>query len=98
MILKNKPVLIRRILILASFAIVSGILWNTYIFFQEFKQEERAKMEVYAEAVVEVNQNSLKDDLIFSASTLAKRGGTAFPICLYWLPFVPKNSKVSGKL
>ncbi|MBC8755550.1 HAMP domain-containing histidine kinase [Kordia sp. YSTF-M3] len=63
MIIKNKPVLIRRILIVASFAIVSGILWNTYIFFQEFKQEERAKMEVYAEAVVEVNQNSLKDDL-----------------------------------
>lgn len=63
MILKNRPVLIRWILILASFAIVSGILWNTYIFFQEFKKEERAKMEIYAEAVSEVNQNSLEEDL-----------------------------------
>ncbi|WP_420570721.1 sensor histidine kinase [Kordia sp.] len=63
MILKNKPVLIRRVLIVASFAIVSGILWNTYIFFQEFKKEERAKMEIYAEAVSEVNQNSLQQDL-----------------------------------
>lgn len=63
MIFKNKPVLIRRILILTSFFIVSGILWNTYIFFQEFKQEERAKMEIFAEAVAEVNQNSLQDDL-----------------------------------
>ncbi|PTX59999.1 phospho-acceptor domain-containing protein [Kordia periserrulae] len=63
MTLKNRPVLIRWILILASFAIVSGILWNTYIFFQEFKQEERAKMEIFAEAVAEVNQNSLQDDL-----------------------------------
>lgn len=63
MILKNRPVLIRRILILTSFVIVSGILWNTYIFFQEFKQEERAKMEIFAEAVAEVNQNSLEDNL-----------------------------------
>ncbi|QHI37156.1 Sporulation kinase D [Kordia antarctica] len=63
MILKNKPVLIRRILILVSFIIVAGILWNTYIFFQEFKQEERAKMEIFAEAVSEITQNSLKDDL-----------------------------------
>jgi hypothetical protein len=63
MILKNRPVLIRWILILTSFAIVSGILWNTYIFFQEFKQEERAKMEIFAEAVAEVNQNTLEDNL-----------------------------------
>ena len=55
MILKNKPVLIRRILIAASFAIVSGILWNTYIFFQEFKKDERIKMEIWAEAIAEIN-------------------------------------------
>jgi two-component system, sporulation sensor kinase D len=55
MILKNKPILIRRILILASFAIVSGILWNTYIFFQEFKKDERIKMEIWAAAVAEIS-------------------------------------------
>jgi two-component system, sporulation sensor kinase D len=55
MIIKNKPVLIRRILILASFAIVSGILWNTYIFFQEFKKDERVKMEIWALAVAEIS-------------------------------------------
>jgi len=55
MILKNKTILIRRILILASFAIVSGILWNTYIFFQEFKKDERIKMEIWAAAVAEIS-------------------------------------------
>jgi len=62
MIIKNKPVLIRWILIIASFAIVSGILWNTYIFFQEFKQEERKKMEIFALAVSEISQGVTNDD------------------------------------
>lgn len=62
MILKNKQVFIRRILILTSFIIVLGILWNTYIFFQEFKQEERTKMEIYALAVSEISQGVADDD------------------------------------
>ncbi len=37
--------MIRWIIIVASFAIISLILWNTYIFFQNFKAEERTKME-----------------------------------------------------
>ena len=36
--------LIRWIIIISSFVIVSLILWNTYVFFQHFKSEERAKM------------------------------------------------------
>ena len=41
---KNRN-LIRWIIVIASFAIVSLILWNTYVFFQKFKAEERIKME-----------------------------------------------------
>jgi len=37
--------LIRWIMIIASFAIISLILWNTYVFFQKFKAEERVKMQ-----------------------------------------------------
>ena len=37
-------------LILASFVIVLLILWNTYSFFQIFKNEERVKMELWASA------------------------------------------------
>ncbi|RAJ14967.1 sensor histidine kinase [Olleya aquimaris] len=42
--------LIRWIIIVASFAIISLILWNTYVFFQKFKAEERAKMEIWSQA------------------------------------------------
>jgi two-component system, sporulation sensor kinase D len=40
----------RWIIIITSFVIVSLILWNTYTFFQIFKQEERSKMELWAKA------------------------------------------------
>ncbi len=41
---------IRGGLIISSFVIVSLILWNTYAFFQKFKDEERTKMQVWASA------------------------------------------------
>ena len=40
----------RWILIFASFFIISLILWNTYTFFQIFKNEERLKMNLLAKA------------------------------------------------
>ena len=40
----------RWIIIFASFFIISLILWNTYTFFQIFKQEERLKMNLWANA------------------------------------------------
>lgn len=46
---KHKDI-IRWTLILGSFIIISLILWNTYTFFQIFKNEERIKMEYWAEA------------------------------------------------
>lgn len=41
------------ILLLASFIIVSLILWNTNSFFKKFKEEERYKMEIWATAQAE---------------------------------------------
>ncbi|NJM80476.1 MAG: HAMP domain-containing histidine kinase [Flavobacterium sp.] len=40
----------RWFIILASFFIVIIILWNTYVFFQIFKNEERLKIELWADA------------------------------------------------
>lgn len=40
----------RWIIIMASFVIVALILWNTYSFFQIFKNEERLKMELWAKS------------------------------------------------
>ena len=51
----------RWFIILASFLIVILILWNTYNFFQIFKVEERAKMELWATAqktLVNANENT----------------------------------------
>src|SRR5690606_11043603 len=56
-------------MIVASFAIVSLILWKTYEFFQYFKEEERAKMEqwsfaqtdlINSEADANLNELTLK--------------------------------------
>ena len=41
------------VLLLASFVIVSLILWNTNSFFKKFKEEERYKMEIWATAQAE---------------------------------------------
>ena len=52
---------LKRIAVIISFVIVSLILWNTYIFFQKFKQEERIKMEILAEAQRELATNTNLD-------------------------------------
>ena len=48
----------KRVTILVSLIIVSLILWNTYIFFQKFKHEERVKMEILAAAQEEIVTNT----------------------------------------
>ncbi|MFK2818780.1 HAMP domain-containing sensor histidine kinase [Flavobacteriaceae sp. LMIT009] len=45
--MSNRNIL-RWIIIVASFAIISLILWNTYDFFQKFKAEERIKMRTWS--------------------------------------------------
>ena len=52
----NRNVL-RWIIIITSFIIISLILWNTYIFFQNFKAEERTKMQNWSFAQKELNRN-----------------------------------------
>lgn len=51
------------ILLIASFVIVSLILWNTNSFFKNFKEEERLKMEIWATAQSEFQQSSEDADL-----------------------------------
>ncbi len=51
------------ILLVASFAIVSLILWNTNSFFKKFKEEERHKMEIWATAQSELLSSSEDMDL-----------------------------------
>jgi hypothetical protein len=55
--------LTRWILILSSFIIVSLILWNTYTFFQIFKNEERVKMSHWAIAQKKINSVDVNADV-----------------------------------
>jgi two-component system, sporulation sensor kinase D len=51
----------RWIIIVISFIIITLILWNTYTFFQIFKNEERLKMNVWAKAqktLLNANENT----------------------------------------
>lgn len=52
----------RWIIIVVSFVIISLILWNTYVFFNNFKNEERIKMENWSAAQKEISQTSDLDD------------------------------------
>ena len=42
------------VIIIFSSVIISAILWNTYLFVQNFKHEERNKMELWSLATKEV--------------------------------------------
>lgn len=54
----------RWVIIAASFVIIILILWNTYTFFQIFKNEERIKMEIWAESMKTINKaNPETDDI-----------------------------------
>ena len=57
--------IIRWIIIFSSFIIVSLILWNTYIFFQHFKSEERSKMKSWTIAYSEFARsiNTASEDI-----------------------------------
>ena len=80
--------LIRRILILFSFIIVTAILWNTYIFFQKFKEEERVKMKTIAEALKNITgSNSDNNTLNLAVKVLNSNKS---------IPFISTNDK--GKI
>jgi two-component system, sporulation sensor kinase D len=59
----NRKNVTRWILIAASFVIITLILWNTYTFFQIFKNEERIKMEHWAEAQKTFNNADVNTDI-----------------------------------
>jgi len=64
MILSSNRNVIRWIIIISSFIIISLILWNTFVFFQNFKDEERSKMKNWSFAQKEMRKtNNLNADI-----------------------------------
>ena len=81
MFFSNKRNLSRWLIIASSFIIVVLILWNTYSFFQVFKQEERLKMELWAQAQNSIaNANIETDDITLPFQIISTN--TSIPIIL----------------
>ncbi len=63
MIFSDRRNTTRWVIILASFVIISLILWNTYTFFQIFKNDERVKMELWAESQKTIIKAGATDEI-----------------------------------
>ncbi|MEX2350258.1 MAG: sensor histidine kinase, partial [Flavobacteriaceae bacterium] len=73
----------RAVFVLLSLVTVTIILWNTYIFFNELKENERIRMEIWAAAQAEVLKES---DLEISVAQLAldiMKSNSSTPMILY---------------
>jgi hypothetical protein len=55
--LKNPRILSNWGIITTSLLVIIVILWNTFLFFQKFKAEERSKMEIWSLAQTELNKS-----------------------------------------
>ncbi|MGR7813037.1 sensor histidine kinase [Lacinutrix undariae] len=76
---KNQNVL-RWTIILVSFFTISLILWNTYIFFQNFKDEERSKMQNWSFAQKELSKSSNLDINIGELPLVILKSNTTTPM------------------
>jgi signal transduction histidine kinase len=82
---------IRWIIILSSFIIISLILWNTYVFFQNFKAEERNKMKNWTFAYPEYSKFFYQDNV--EMNEVADRVVTDTTVTIPML-LVDENNKI----
>lgn len=76
----DKRTLTRWLIILTSFLIVVLIVWNTYNFFQIFKNEERVKMELWSTAQTTINNANENTDLDLALKIMGNN--TTIPMIL----------------
>lgn len=72
----------RWLMILISFIIISLILWNTYQFFQSFKEEERMKMRNWSYAYPELLQSTDLQEDVSNLSLEIIQNNTTTPMIL----------------
>lgn len=87
----EKRNLTRWIIIISSFLIASLILWNTYVFFQTFKEEERNKMELWATALKNLRNADVDADI--ELPTFIIENNKNIPLIL-----TDKNGKILSNL
>ena len=76
----TNTLLFKRIAVLISLIIVSLILWNTYIFFQKFKNDERVKMEILGIAQKQLANSDLNADITLPDKIIV--ANTTIPLIL----------------
>ena len=80
--LSSNRSLLNWIIILVSFIFVSLILWNTYRFFQKFKDEERVKMENFSKAQIELTKTQDLDGNISELPLKIIQSNTTTPMII----------------
>ena len=80
--LSSNRSILNWIVILVSFIIVSLIMWNTYRFFQKFKDEERIKMENFSEAQRELVKTQDLDGNISELPLTIIQSNTTTPMII----------------
>lgn len=80
--LSSNRSIINWVVIMVSFIIVSLILWNTYRFFQKFKDEERIKMENFSEAQRELVKTQDLDGNISELPLTIIQSNTTTPMII----------------
>ncbi len=77
--MQNKKALVRWFFVLLSIIIISLILWNTYAFFNQLKENERGKMRIWAAAQEEL----ASADEISEMVVKVLESNTTTPMVLY---------------
>lgn len=67
----KRRIFLRWFIIVSSFLILTLILWNTYLLFQTYKQEERDKMEIWSSAYQGINRADEETDVSFEGMVLS---------------------------
>jgi two-component system, sporulation sensor kinase D len=80
--MQNHSTLTRWFFVIASFFIIGLILWNTYAFFNQLKDNERDKMQIWAAAMTEL-QNDDKDAVFSETSLEVIKSNTTTPMIVY---------------
>jgi two-component system, sporulation sensor kinase D len=80
--MQNQSTLTRWFFVIASFFIIGLILWNTYVFFNQLKDNEREKMQIWAAAMTET-QKADKDAVIGETSLEVIKSNTTTPMIVY---------------
>ena len=91
--------LLNWIIISLSFLMVAMILWNTYRFFQKFKEEERIKMENFSNAQIELSKTLDLEGNISDLPLKIIQSNTTTPMIIEDSDgnFQSKNIELAGK-